>query len=108
MTFLRILLLTAMRCGELAGMSWHQVNFENRTLKVGRAKTSSGTGRVIPMNNELYLLLSHHLDWYKTAFGKTEPRVVSIPFWRQQAEGSNAAHFVHQESVGNNSQAGQS
>jgi integrase len=79
-TFLRILLLTAMRCGELAGMSWHQVNFEHRTLKVGRAKTSSGTGRVIPMNNELYLLLSHHLDWYKTAFGKTEPEWYLFPF----------------------------
>lgn len=79
-TFLRVLLLTAMRCGELSGMTWRQVDFANRTLQVGRAKTSSGTGRLIPMNNELLLLVSHHAEWYKSRFGETRPEWFLFPF----------------------------
>jgi integrase len=48
----RALLLTGMRSGELTGATWGQVDFERRVLTVGRAKTSAGTGRQIPMNND--------------------------------------------------------
>jgi integrase len=69
-TALRMLLLTAMRSGELLSMTWDQVDFHDRKVTVGRAKTSSGTGRVIPINDELLRVLEGHLSWYKERFGE--------------------------------------
>lgn len=48
-TLVRIALLTGMRSGEITGLSWGQVDFEKRIVTVGRAKTSAGTGRQIPI-----------------------------------------------------------
>lgn len=79
-TYIRVLLLTAMRCGELSALTWRQISFENRTLTVGRAKTSSGTGRVIPLNNELFLLLKHHADWFESKFGECLPDYYLFPY----------------------------
>jgi integrase len=70
---IRALLLTGMRSGELTGATWGQVDFERRVLTVGRAKTSSGTGREIPMNNDLFVLLAAHAEWFTGKFGETRP-----------------------------------
>ena len=37
------------RSGEITGLTWGQVDLERRSITVGRAKTSSGTGRQIPL-----------------------------------------------------------
>src|ERR1019366_6376781 len=79
-TYIRVLLLTAMRCGELSSLTWRQISFEQKTLTVGRAKTSSGTGRVIPLNNELFLLLKHHADWFENRFGECQPDFYLFPY----------------------------
>jgi len=63
-TFVKTLLLTGMRCGELTGMRWAQVDFENRILTVGKAKTAAGSGRQIPMNRELLEVMKKHAEWY--------------------------------------------
>jgi integrase len=77
---IRALLLTGMRSGELTGAAWGQVDFERRVLTVGRAKTSCGTGRQIPMNNDLFLLLSAHAAWFTAKFGAARPEYYLFPF----------------------------
>ena len=72
--------LTGMRSGELTGAAWGQVDFQRRVLTVGRAKTSSGTGRQIPMNNDLFLLLSAHAAWFTEKFGSARPEHYLFPF----------------------------
>lgn len=47
-TAIPLLMLTGLRSGEALSLRWKQVNLLERTITVGRAKTSSGTGRVIP------------------------------------------------------------
>jgi integrase len=77
---IRALLLTGMRSGEFTGAAWGQVDFERRALTVGRAKTSSGTGRIIPMNNDLFVLLSAHAGWFTEKFGAARPEHYLFPF----------------------------
>jgi integrase len=46
-----------MRETEIRTIRWDQVDFEKRTIRVGKAKTAAGTNRVIPMNDRLTLAL---------------------------------------------------
>ena len=39
-----------MRRGEAQALKRQQIDFLNRTLRVGTTKTAAGTGRVIPLN----------------------------------------------------------
>jgi integrase len=71
-TFIRVALLTGMRSGEITGLTWGQVDFERRVVTVGRAKTSSGTSRQIPMNAELFGVLSLHAQWFTSRFGAAQ------------------------------------
>jgi integrase len=41
---------TAMRRNEIRLLRWQQVDFERRTVQVGRSKTEAGAGRLIPLN----------------------------------------------------------
>lgn len=50
-----IALNTGMREGEIRTLRWPQVDLDSRTIRVGKAKTSAGSGRVIPMNDRLTL-----------------------------------------------------
>lgn len=79
-TFLRVALLTGMRAGEITSLSWGQVDLESRILSVGRAKTASGTGRQIPLNDDLYAVLSIHAAWFTQRFGETKPEYFLFPF----------------------------
>jgi integrase len=78
-TFVKALLLTAMRCGELTGMRWAQVDFAERVMTVGNAKTDAGTGRQIPMNQELFDVLTDHARWFTERFGQTLPEHFLFP-----------------------------
>jgi integrase len=79
-TIVRVSLQTAMRSGEITGLQWEQVDFANRIITVGRAKTSSGTGRQIPMNGDLYAIMTAHADWFTERFGQTLPEYHLFPF----------------------------
>jgi integrase len=68
-TLIPLLLLTGMRAGEALSLTWMQVDLLERTLRVGRAKTSNGTGRVIPINDDLASVLATHRDWFVGEFG---------------------------------------
>lgn len=78
--FVRVALLTGMRSGEILGLRWEQVDFEKRIVSVGRAKTSSGTGRQIPMNGELHDLLAGHAKWFVNSFGEARDRFYVFPW----------------------------
>lgn len=79
-TFVKVALLTGMRSGEILGMTWGQLDLSCRTLTVGRAKTSSGTGRQIPLNDELFEVLSTHADWFIDRFEEAKPEYYLFPF----------------------------
>jgi integrase len=85
-TIIRVLLMTAMRCGEVTGAKWEQIDFEQRIFRVGTAKTSSGTGREIPMNADLVHVLQAHAAWFTGKFGPIEPEQYVFPFGRYGAD----------------------
>lgn len=68
-TMVRVSLLTGFRAGELSAMTWGQVDFAERILTVGRAKTAAGTGRQVPMNEDLFQVLTMHAAWFTERFG---------------------------------------
>jgi integrase len=79
-TFVRIALLTGMRSGEITNLTWGQIDFAQRVITVGKAKTSSGTGRQIPMNSDLFGVLSLHALWFTSRFGEAKPAFFVFPF----------------------------
>lgn len=50
-----IALNTGMRETEIRTLRWRQIDFDARTIMVGKAKTAAGTGRHIPLNDRLTL-----------------------------------------------------
>lgn len=79
--FIRIALLTGMRVNEIRTLKWEQVDLENQTLKVGKAKTSAGSGRVIPMNPQLFATLAEYAGWLARKLDRTiEPGWYVFPF----------------------------
>ncbi|HLK64743.1 MAG TPA: site-specific integrase [Bryobacteraceae bacterium] len=83
-TIIRVALLTGMRSGEITGMRWSQVDLESRIITVGKAKTSSGTGRQIPMNDDLFAVLAAHAEWFTVKFGAARPEHYLFPFGKPQ------------------------
>jgi integrase len=91
-TLIPLLLLTGMHSGEATSMLWSQVDIVGCHITVGRAKTSSGTGRIIPINDELAPILAEHLLWFEnesleaqnpvTAFSHSGIPCQAIPFNR--------------------------
>jgi integrase len=79
-TLIPLLLLTGMRAGEALSLTWGQVDLMGKTLTVGRAKTSSGTGRVIPINCDLASILGTHRVWFKERFGEPSPEHYLFPW----------------------------
>lgn len=72
-SFIRIALTTGMRAGEITSLTWGQVDLEKQTIRVGRAKTAAGTGRMIPMNGTLFAVFSQHAAWFVARFGELKP-----------------------------------
>jgi integrase len=83
-TAIPLLMLTGLRSGEALSLRWRQVDLFNRTVTVGRAKTSSGTGRVIPINDDLAKLLASHRAWFTERFGEPQSDHCVFPFGSPQ------------------------
>jgi integrase len=77
---LRVALLTRIRSSEISTLTWGQLDLAKRYIVVGRAKTSSGTRRQIPMNLDLFYVLSTHAQWYTGRFGDVHPGLYIFPF----------------------------
>lgn len=78
--FIRIALMTGMRCGEILGLRWRQVDLGDRVITVGQAKTAAGTGRQIPMNNDLHAVMVAFADWHRHQCGSIDPERYLFPF----------------------------
>jgi len=72
-TMIPLLLLTGMRAGEALSLTWSQIDLMDKTLRVGRAKTSNGTRRMIPINGHLTSVLTAHRSWFVEEFGEPLP-----------------------------------
>jgi integrase len=83
-TFVRIALMTGMRSGEIISLTWGQVDLDRRVITVGRAKTSSGTGRQIPMNQDLHEVLATHAEWFTKRFKVTTGGEHLFPWGKPQ------------------------
>ena len=81
---LTLALNAGMRDQEIKSLSWHQINFEKRFLAVGRSKTEGGEGRTIPLNSDLFAVLSDYVEWYKVKFGPTRSEWYVFPFGSPQ------------------------
>jgi integrase len=57
---LMLYLHTGVRAAE-GRLRWKQVDFTQRTIRVGRSKTRGGEGRVIPLNDEAFDIL---MEWH--------------------------------------------
>jgi integrase len=79
-TLIPLLLLTGMRAGEATSLAWVQVDLMEKTVRVGRAKTSNGTGRTIPINDELASILATHRAWFVERFGEPKPNQYLFPW----------------------------
>lgn len=79
-----LLMLTGLRSGEALSLRWRQVDLFGQTITVGRAKTSSGTGRVISINADLANLLAAHRGWFVERFGEPKPEHCVFPFGSPQ------------------------
>jgi len=77
-------LLTGMSPGEAMWLRWRQIDLLNGTITVGKAKTSSDTGRIIPINDDLTRVLAEHRLWFVQAFGKPQPDQCVFPFGSPQ------------------------
>jgi len=67
-----LLLLTGMRSSEALGLTWGQLDLMDKKITVGRAKSSSGTGRTIPINDDLASILARHWAEYVQSFGHAQ------------------------------------
>jgi integrase len=90
-TILPMLLLTGMRAGEALSLTWRQIDLMDRTLRVGRAKSSNGTGRMIPINDDLAAVLATHRAWFVEEFGEPLPTQYLFP-WGKPVPSDPARH----------------
>jgi integrase len=79
-TLIPLLLLTGMRAGEALSLAWGRVDFMGMILRVGCAKTANGTGREIPINEDLAPILAAHRKWFVENFGEPKPEHYLFPW----------------------------
>src|SRR5215467_2770587 len=81
-----VALNTCMRYSELRLLRWEQVNLNSCTLTVGRSKTESGTGRLLPLNDRAVAILG----FWASLFPLREPGHFVFPAERYGASGDGA------------------
>ncbi|GGG89668.1 site-specific integrase [Silvibacterium dinghuense] len=71
-----------LRDTEIKTLKWPQIDFEARTVKVGRAKTKAGENRIVPLNDEVYEALAKHREWHIKKFGEIQEEWYVFPWGR--------------------------
>jgi len=79
-----IALNTGMRYSEIRLLQWKQLDFISHFLTVGKAKTRTGTGRVIPLNARILGVL----EMWATHFPGRQPNHYVFPFEKYGAKGA--------------------
>jgi integrase len=81
---LTLALNAGMRDAEIKSLSWAQINFAKKYLTVGRSKTEGGEGRTIPLNSDLFAVLTDYVEWYAQKYGKIQQEWYVFPFGSPQ------------------------
>ncbi len=81
---LMVFLHTGVRAAE-GKIKWKQIDFEKRTIAVGKSKTKGGSGRVVPLNDEAYEIL---LEW-RSRFDNPKPNHYVFPSERYGLKGQD-------------------
>ncbi len=69
-----------MRHKEIRTMQWNRLNLDTRIITVGESKTEAGTGRTVPMNDDLFGAIVEYAKWYTERFGTAHPNWYVFPF----------------------------
>jgi integrase len=69
-----------MRDKEIRTLQWWGFDLVNRIVTVGQSKTDAGTGRTIPMNEDLLAAAVEYAKWYIERFTATTPDWYVFPF----------------------------
>jgi integrase len=69
-----------LRDKEIRTLQWNRVCLERRVITVGESKTAAGTGRTIPMNDDLYAAFIEYAKWYTERFRCAQPEWFVFPF----------------------------
>jgi integrase len=93
--FVRIALLSGMRYDEIRTLTWGQIHLTERTLRVGHAKTSSGEGRTIPANPDLWAAIDIYRTKYEARFGEVKPEWFVFPFCRTKRPTDPSRPILH-------------
>jgi len=78
-----IALNTGMRYSEIRLLQWKQVDLAGKFLTVGKSKTPTGTGRVIPLNARIISVL----EMWAGQFPNRQPSHYVFPFEKYGAKG---------------------
>jgi len=78
-----VALNTGMRYSEIRLLQWKQVDFTAKLLTVGKSKTQTGTGRVIPLNSRILSVL----EMWAAKFPKRQSDHYVFPFEKCGAKG---------------------
>jgi integrase len=78
-----IALNTGMRYSEIRLLQWSQLNFVDHFITVGKSKTRTGTGRVIPLNARLQGVM----QMWAANFPHRQPSHYVFPFEKYGAKG---------------------
>ena len=77
---LRLALNGGMRTAEIKTLRWSQIDFAKHMLTVGKSKTKAGTGRIVPLNDDLLPAFIRHREWYAKKFRELNPDWYVFPF----------------------------
>jgi hypothetical protein len=65
---------------EIRTLQWWGFDLVNQIITMGQSKTDAGTGRTIPMNDDLLAAAVEYAKWYVERFKATEPDWYIFPF----------------------------
>ena len=74
---------TGMRYSEIRLLQWKQIDFDGKTVTVGKSKTETGTGRTIPLNARILAAL----EMWAAQFPGRQPSHYVFPFEKCGARG---------------------
>src|ERR1700760_893060 len=74
--------MLGLRDKEIRTLQWSGFDLLRRLITVGQTKTNAGTGRTIPMNDDLFAVAVEYAKWYTGRFGTSQSDWYVFPFGR--------------------------
>ena len=71
-----------LRDKEIRTLQWNRLDLVKRIITVGEAKSDAGTGRTIPMGDDLLDAAVEYAKWYTERFGTSQADWYVFPFGR--------------------------